>query len=198
MNRDAMVDDNAEAFRRGWQTFFLKAGVGGQTLEIGVGGGQNETFALFSGQLARYDGEDDTEPNPLILVDSEEPVASEHTAWEHLQSRRRQRFQRPADADDRSAFLMVQAMETWFIADQPALQRFFGPSFDEREFQDLPALETVPKDDALEKLRQATYRCKPRYRKGRISYDLLGAIDPHRVAAVCPHAQELLDYLRSL
>ena len=198
MNRAAMVDDNAEAFRRGWQTFFRKAGVDGQTLEIGVGGGQNETFALFSGQLAHYDGPDETEPKPLMLIDSEEPVASGHTPWEHLQSRRRQRFQRPADADDHSAFLMAQAMETWFIADRPALQRFFGPSFNEREFQDLPALETIPKDDALQKLRQSTGRCRPRYRKGRVSYDLLAEINPARVAAACPHAQELLDYLRGL
>ena len=143
MNRDAMLNDNAEAFRRGWQTFFDKAGVDGQTLEIGVGGGQNETFALFGGQLARYDGQEETEPKPLMLVDSEEPVESGRTAWEHLQSRPRQRFQQPTDADDHSAFLMVQAMETWFIADRPALQRFFGPSFDARAFQDLPALETI-------------------------------------------------------
>ena len=197
--RAAMVDTNAEAFRRGWQLFFGKAGVDDQTLEIAVGGGQLEAFALFHGQLSRYDaGRDETGPKPLLLVDSEEPVAAGHTAWEHLRARRRYGFQQPDNADDNSAFLMVQAMETWFIADRPALQSFFGPSFDEREFQDLPALETIPKDDALQKLRQSTGRCRPRYRKGRVSYDLLAEIDPQRVAAACPHAKQLLDYLRSL
>ena len=80
MNRAAMVDDNAEAFRRGWQIFFNKAGVDGQMLEIAVGGGQQEAFALFDNQLNRYAGHEETQPKPVLLVDSEEPVADGHTA----------------------------------------------------------------------------------------------------------------------
>ena len=83
-SRLSMVDNNAEAFRRGWRTFFNKAGVNGQILEIGVGGGQAESFNLFSKQLARYEGQGETEPKPLLLVDSEEPVADGHTVWDHL------------------------------------------------------------------------------------------------------------------
>ena len=198
ISREAMVDDNAEAFRRGWQIFFNKASVDGHTLEIAVGGGQEEAFALFSSQLNRYVEQEEPEPKPLLLVDSEEPVAPGHTVWDHLQSRHQHRFAKPTDADGQSAFLMVQAMETWFVADPPALQRFFGSSLDTSVFQDLPPLETILKEDALDKLRQATLRCRQHYSKGRRSYGILAEIDPETVAAACPHARQLLDYLRGL
>ena len=198
MSRTAMVDDNAEAFRRGWQSFFNKAGADGQMLEIIVGGGQQEAFALFNSQLSRYVGQEETEPKPLLLVDSEEPVAGGHTVWDHLQTRHQHRFLRPTAADDHSAFIMVQAMETWFIADPRALRRFFDSSLDTSDFQNLPPLETILKGDALETLQKATLRCRRHYSKGRRSYGLLAEIDPETVAVACPHAQELLNYLRGL
>lgn len=193
-----MVDNNAEAFRRGWQTFFNKAGVNGRILEIAVGGGQEEAFALFENQLAFYDQQQNTEPKPLLLVDSEEPVAPGHTVWQHLQTRRQNIFQRPANADDQSAYMMVQAMETWFMADPTALQCFFGVSFDSSVFENSPALESILKGDALDKLRQSSRGCRPRYRKGKVSYDLLAQISPDTVSAACPHAEQLLNYLRTL
>jgi len=193
-----MVDNNAEAFRRGWQRFFNKAGVDRQILEIGVGGGQEEAFKRFSEQLALYGVQEDAEPKPLLLVDSEEPVPAGSTVWQHLQTRSHNTFQQPTGADDQSAYMMVQSMETWFIADQPALQRFFKDPFDASIFQSLPSLEDILKEDALNKLRQATSRCKPRYRKGKVSYDLLAKINPDTVAVACPHAKDLLNYLRSL
>ena len=198
MSRTAMVDDNAEAFRRGWQSFFNKAGADGQMLEIIVGGGQQEAFALFNSQLSRYIGQEETEPKPLLLVDSEEPVADGHTVWNHLQTRNQHRFRQPTGADDQSAFMMVQAMETWFVADPPALQRFFGSSLDTSVLQSLPPLETILKGDALNTLQQATLRCGRHYSKGRRSYGLLAEIDPETVATACPHADQLLQYLRTL
>lgn len=60
---------------------------------------------------------------PLLLVDSEEAVAS-HSVWQHLRSR--DRWNTPAGARDDQAFLMVQAMETWLLADIVALRRYFG------------------------------------------------------------------------
>ena len=197
-NRAAMIDSNTEAFRRGWQRFFNKAGVDGQILEIAVGGGQEEAFKLFSKQLAFHGLQQTTESKPLLLVDSEEPVASGNTVWQHLQTRSHNSFQRPAGADDQSAYMMVQAMETWFIADLTALQHFFGVQFDASVFENFPALETILKEDALEKLRQSSFKCKPRYRKSKVSYDLLAQINPDTVADACPHANQLLTYLRTL
>lgn len=193
-----MVDENAEAFRRAWQIFFSKAGVDGQMLDIAVGGGQQEAFALFSSQLDRYMKDNATEPKPLLLLDSEEPVADGHTVWEHLGTRNQHRFQQPPEAHDDSAHMMVQAMETWFIADPPALQRFFDSSLDASVFRNSSPLEAILKEDALDMLRRATLRCRRHYSKGRRSYGILAEIDPQTVAAACPHADQLLRYLRTL
>lgn len=198
MSRRAMVDTNAEAFRRAWQIFFSKAGVDGQILEIAVGGGQHEAFALFSSQFDRYMKDNATEPKPLLLVDSEEPVADGHTVWQHLGTRNQHRFQQPPQADDDSAYMMVQAMETWFLADQETLKRYFGALLDTDVLHGLAPLEAVAKEDALTTLRQATHRCSRHYRKGKRASDILGELDPQTVAAACHHADELLQYLRTL
>ena len=94
--------------------------------------------------------------------------------------------------------MMVQDMETWFIADPPALQRFFGSSLDASSFQNLPSVETVTKQDALKMLQNATHRCSRHYRKGKRASDLLRDINPQTVAAACSHADKLLTYLRTL
>ena len=181
-------------FTEGWRKFFVAAGLLGQMPRVVRGEGREQTFDKFKTALQRR------RPNelPILLVDSEEPVAPDHTVWQHLQSRHQHRFARPTDADDDSAFMMVQAMETWFIADQPALEGFFGTPFNRMTLQNLPALESIPKDDSLTMLRQATRRCRPRYRKSSVSYRLLAEIDPDLVAAACPHAKALLEYLRGL
>ena len=93
---------------------------------------------------------------------------------------------------------MVQAMETWFLADRGALRDFFGPSLNENHFRAWQNLEDVHRDTVLNVLEQATRACQKPYRKGRVSFELLGQIDPQRVAAACPHAGELLAYLRAL
>ena len=62
----------------------------------------------------------------------------------------------------------------------------------------LPPLETIPKEDALNKLQQATLRANRHYSKRRRSFALLAEIDPGTVAIACPHADQLLQYLRTL
>ena len=132
----------------------------------------------------------------LLLVDSEGPVVSGHSSWQHL--RNRDNWEQPTGADDDSAHLMVQVMETWFLADRDALRRFFGPSLNENHFGQWPDLEVVHKDTVLNALERATANCQKPYSKGKVSFELLGQIDPEAVAAACPHAEELLDYLRGL
>lgn len=186
-----MLDRNAEAFRRGWQRFFSKAGIPEGMLDIVVGGGRNEAFGLFSRRLAENSSHE-TE-KPALLVDSEGPVAPGSTVWQHLTAR--DQWVQPPAADDDSAYLMVQFMETWFLADREALRRFFDQAFNENALQDWPNLEAVDRDIALASLRQAT---GGRYRKGKVSFQLLSEISPDRVAAACPHAKQLLDALRAL
>ena len=130
------------------------------------------------------------------FVDSESAVQPKHSVWEHL--RTRDNWARPQKADDDQAFLMVQFMETWLLADREALQDYFGARFRKNELKEWPQLEAVPKAAALSALDRATAQCSKRYGKGRVSFELLAKIDAGRVAAACPHAKNLIDRLKSL
>lgn len=179
-------------FRQAWAKFFGAAGLTGRIPKTVRGESRNETFDKFKNELRKRRRDELV----LLLVDSEGPVVHGQSVWEHL--RQQDGWDPPAEANADSAYLMVQVMETWFLADRDALRRFFGAGLRENAFRAWPQLEEVAKDMALDALAQATVNCRQRYRKGRVSCDLLRTIDPIRVAAACPHAKALLDYLRGL
>jgi Domain of unknown function (DUF4276) len=60
----------------------------------------------------------------ILLVDSEEAVAA--GSWQHLGSREGDKWHCPAGAQDDQAHLMVEAMESWFLADRPARTNYYG------------------------------------------------------------------------
>lgn len=183
---------NHVAFRQGWISFLRKTGLAGRMPQVVPGSGREQTFDKFKTAL------ESRRPDEIVIlvVDSEGAVIAGHSAWQHL--RDRDNWEQPPDATDDSAYLMVQVMETWFLADRDPLRRFFGPLLNENPFRAWPVLENISRNDILNALEQATRTCQKPYRKGRVSFDLLGQIDPQRVAAACPHAKELLDYLRGL
>ena len=135
---------------------------------------------------------------PILLVDSEIGVARNHTVWRHLQSRPGDNWEKPQGVSDDQAFLMVQVMETWFIADREAMQGFFGAHFRNAAIPMWPNLEEVPKHTVYDSLEKATADCGPRkYAKGRLSFDLLATVSRAKVEAASPHAKELLERLRN-
>ena len=178
-------------FREGWKKFFDSAGVGGRT-KIVRGAGRRQTFDRFATAVS------DSSPGtlPFLLVDSEGPVVPGHSVWQHLHAR--DGWPRPEGAGDDRAFLMVQVMETWFLADREALRSYFGTGFGENALKAWRNLEDVPKSTVFEALGRATASCRKRYSKGRVSFELLAQIDSARVAAACPHAKALLNELRTL
>ncbi len=181
-----------EVFTAGWTKFFAAAGLTGRMPRVVRGEGREQTFDKFCTALQRRRrGE-----LALLLVDSEGPVEAGHSAWHHL--RRQDNWHQPPGADDDSAHLMVQVMETWFLADRNALRRCFGTGLNANHFRQWPNLEEVHRDTVYNALEQATSNCQKQYRKGRVSFQLLGEIDPQTVAAACPHADQLLQYLRTL
>lgn len=183
-------DQNLERlFRRSWATFFAAAGLKGHRPRVVRGGGRNRTFNLFTKEIKRPD----PKRLPLLLVDSENPVAAGHSVWQHLQAN--DNWIRPLNVGDDQAFLMVQAMETWFLADRNSLQRYFGAKFNENAFRQWPQLEAVPKATVFDALERATDKG---YAKGKVSFELLAQIDPARVEAACPHAKAFLNRLRTL
>ena len=178
-------------FREGWNEFFKSAGVGSKT-KIVRGGTRQQTFRRFATAVKGF------QPNtvPLLLVDSEGPVAVGNSVWQHLHTR--DSWSQPLNASNDQAFLMVQIMETWFLADRVALQKYFGARFRQNALKNWPKLEDVPKLTVLNALASATASCSKRYSKGKVSFELLAQIDPTLVEAACPHARTLLNRLKNL
>lgn len=178
-------------FREGWNEFFKSAGVGGKT-KIVRGSGCDQTFDRFA--TAVEVGRSDT--IPLLLVDSEGRVGRGHSVWQYLHAR--DGWHKPPGAGGDQAFLMVQIMETWFLADRVALQKYFGAKFKQNALKQWPNLENVPKSTVLNALASATASCSKRYSKGKVSFELLAQINPALVEAACPWANALLYRLRNL
>jgi hypothetical protein len=156
------------------------------------------------GRKAAYDAFATAVRNPkpgvlsLLLVDSEAGVAPGRTVWQHLKSRPGDEWDKPEGAADDQAFLMVQVMETWFIADREAMERFFGANFRSGAIPAWPKLEEVPKQAIYEAIEKATADCGPRkYATGRLSFDLLATVSPAKVEDASPHAKELFERLRN-
>lgn len=177
--------------RRAFARFFESAGVQNRP-GVQPCGGRKEAFDSF--RIALKTGGQAV--LPLLLVDAEGPIAEKHTVWQHLKAR--DGWDLPPGAHDDQAFLMVQVMESWFLADLAALRSYFGPHFADAPFRAWPALEAIPKQTVFDVLKKATAECKKAYQKGDVSFEILGGLDPARVEAACPHAQTLLERLRSL
>jgi hypothetical protein len=130
----------------------------------------------------------------MLLVDAEAPVA-QAGAWTHVGSR--DGWERPNDAADDQCHLMVQIMESWFLADRAVLASFYGQGFRDSALPRRPHLEQVPKAEMLSGLQQATRSTrKGNYCKGSHSFDILSRINPTVVETAAPHAKRFLDALR--
>jgi Domain of unknown function (DUF4276) len=179
-------------FQQGWRAFFESAGLGGRLPRVVRGKSRNEAFNDFCTAVAHPR----SNVLPLLLVDSEEPVAPNHSPWQHLKAR--DGWTQPNESSDDHAFLMVQVTETWFLADRELLRKYFGQEFREHHIKKWPSLENVPKPDVFRALDMATKDCPKPYSKGKVCFEILGRLNPDRVEKACPSAKRLLDRLRSL
>lgn len=181
--------------RKSFKTFFAKAGLEGELPGIVPCGGRRRAYDAFVTAVRN------PQPDgvPLLLVDSETAVQKGGTVWEHLKARAGDNWDKPPGAKDDQAFLMVQVMESWFVADRDTLKSFFGQHFREQAIPKWPQLEDMPKQSVFDALDQATAACGPRrYAKGNMSFSLLAEISPAKVEAASPNAKALLEHLRNL
>ena len=136
------------------------------------------------------------------MADREERAAQRQLGPEllHLKQRPGDGWDIPAGSTDTDCHLMVQCMETWFLADHPVLSAFFNPGF---RSNDLPAAvnptESVAKADVYNALKLATRECKRNasYGKGAHSFKLLAAIEPTKVMAASPWAKRFIECLKA-
>lgn len=117
-------------------------------------------------------------------------------SWRHLFDR--DGWRRPDGAGGEHCHLMVQVMESWFLADGSALASFYGRDFRSNSLPRNPSVEEISKADVVRGLKNATGNStKGTCDKGSHSFKVPGGIDPGVVESVAPAARAFLDVLRA-
>ena len=181
--------------RRGFSRFFSNAGLERKPKIVACGSRQSTYEDIRTAVKAAT-----PDVLPLLLVDSEGPVQEQHQRdgnfdpWGHL--RFRDGWVRPQNVDDDQAHLMVQCMESWFLADRQCLQNFFRDNFQANALPGNPNIEEIDKQRLFDSLKKATrHTQKGRYDKGAHSFEILGQINPARVFQHSPWAKRLKNKL---
>ena len=181
--------------REGFRKFFERAGLEGNMPRIVACGTRRAAYDDFCVALLG-NGKDYF---PVLLVDSEDAVNSHHDSWMHLSARLEDKWKKPDNATDKQAFLMVQCMESWFLADKESLARYFGQNFNEGALPSNSNIEAVSKNDVLEGLKKASKDTKKnKYGKGRHSFEILASIDPQKVCISSSHCKSMIEELQKM
>jgi hypothetical protein len=119
----------------------------------------------------------------VLLLDSEDGPPSGEL---HL------RGQLPI-AKRESIFWMVQAMESWFLADITAMHSYYGTEgFKKSGLPANPKVEEIPKLDVLKGIKQATRKTgRGEYHKTHHAPALLQLIDPAKVRKAAPNCERI-------
>jgi hypothetical protein len=176
------------ACREGFCKFFQKITPPGATPKVVASGGRRKAFDNFCDALRSH-------PNEviLLLVDSERSVTT--GVWAHLRAKP-DRWRRPVGATEEQAHMMVQCMESWFLADKETLKEFYSDGFRVNALPEHANVELVAKDEANSSLKQASKRTqKGEYHKTHHGYRLLEIINPAKVRSASAHAARFFDEL---
>lgn len=177
--------------RKGFSAFFGKVGLQGRLPKVIACGSRGDAHKRFRKALS----EETSSETPFLLVDSEYPVKDSHSSWQHLQSR--DKWQRPKEATEDRAHLMVQCMESWFLADVDALKSYFGNDFRPDRIREREDIENIAKENVITQLKSASQDCKKgAYDKGSHSFAILESIDPENVIRRSRRAKRLIDTLK--
>ncbi len=152
-------------------------------------GGRDEAYEAFKHAVR-------TEPDLicLLLVDAESEVIA--SGDEHVRERDGWEIPAPVAA---GVHLMAQVMETWLVADVPALQRYYGQYFAANGLPRHADLEKVDKDRIFESLKTATERTqKGPYHKITHASKLLERIDAAAVRRRCTRCELLFRHVEDL
>jgi hypothetical protein len=185
--------------RAGFTAFITQTGMKKRPRIVACGSRRN---AYDSFCTAIQNGEE-----AFLLVDSEDAVNARHQhgqlgawqPWAHLKGRVGDGWDKPAGTVDTQCHLMVQVMESWFLADRDVLRAFFGQGFMENALPaDGNAIEGTSKHQIYAALTEATRNCKTKapYGKGEHSFKLLTKINPAQVMQASPWAKRFVDELR--
>lgn len=188
-NNSALQSECRRAFRK----LLEAAGFVGRLPRIVAGGGRSAAYDQFCTAVRAGEG-------AVLLVDSEAAVTAT-SPWDHVKQREGDGWKKPDGAADDQLHLMVQCMESWFLADRKAMREFFGNGYREKVLPPLTAkIENVKKEDLYNKLEAASRdtKTKGKYGKGEHSFKLLARLDPDLVRAASPWAERFFSTLDTL
>ncbi len=159
-------------------------------------GSRDQTFKKFKIAVSTASGE-----YPLLLVDSEDAIKTTDEnpdsaeAWNHLKTR--DNWDKPSGVVNDQAQLMATCMETWIMADQPALNAFFGQHLQINALLPVQNLEARARDEVQDKLVWATRDCgKDRsYAKGKRSFKVLAHLNTETLRKHLPHFRRFVSTL---
>jgi hypothetical protein len=175
--------------RRGFGELFEKVVREGDQPRVVACGDRRSAFDDF-----RDDVEAAREGFLALLVDSEGPVEPNVTSWAHLDAQ--DNWNKPANVRDDQAHLMVQCMESWFLADREVLSSYYDQGFLANSLPARANVEEILKHDTVRALEHASrYTQKGPYHKTRHGFDLLALIDPVKLRRASVHAQRLFEVL---
>ena len=100
-------------------------------------GSRSDTYKAFRRAMR-----DEPDIYPILLLDSEKPVGEKINVWEHLNMNDHWKLK---VSDNEYCHLMVQIMESWFIADINALEKYYGKDFHTNAIRTNPNVEEISK-----------------------------------------------------
>lgn len=127
-----------------------------------------------------------------FLIDSDEAISDAESVKAFLE--RQNSSWHLISVRDEQCHVMVQVMESWFLADRDALSEYYGQGFRIAVIPQNPRTEEIPKTDIIRGLENATRNTsKGVYHKTRHGSELLSRIDPQKVRQASPHCNRLFD-----
>ena len=179
--------------RQGFRKLIEKSGFAGKMPGIFACGGRNAAFDDFKTAMNSKSPTD----YPMLLVDSEDPIAENVTSWNHL--RTRDGWIPPNSVSDEQAQLMVTCMETWIMADRIALREVFGAPLQDSALLSEVNLEQYERHQVQQALEHATRNCdRKAYKKGKRSFQVLEAVNPITLKQRLPYFRRFIETLEKL
>lgn len=133
----------------------------------------------------------------IVLIDSDNPDNGNLIA--EVKHRASWDTEAGAEIQDDQIHFMVQAMESWFLADRDALKKYYGQGFREKQLPSNPNVEQISKSDVDNGLKNATRDTrKKKYHKTQHAPALLSSLDVDKVRSNAPSCNRLFNSLRSL
>jgi len=154
-------------------------GFGGRMPRLIACGGRQDAFDRFCTAIQTTSG------YVAMWIDSEDPMADIERTWDHLATVTTVRpFEKPQDVNDDQVLMMTTCMESWISADHATLLVHFGKGFQENALPSLTNLESRGRRDVQDRLVRASRNCQAAYKKGEVSYEIVGKLNP---VALRPH-----------